>query len=85
MGKKNLRLKLQSITLINKVRTSQKTHCVNMTKPNRLFWKIVSACIENHRKHINTLRAQIVIFGILEGVAHRVIMAALQRELDDMV
>jgi hypothetical protein len=44
----------------NSVRTSQETHYVFVTKPNRLilFKEIIAVCCENHKKHINTLRGQ---------------------------
>lgn len=39
-----------------------------MTKTKRLFWEENAACIENHRKHINTLRAKTADFlQCLEG------------------
>jgi hypothetical protein len=37
----------------NSVRTSQETHHVSATKPNRLmlFWETVAVCCENHTEH----------------------------------
>jgi hypothetical protein len=44
----------------NPVRTSQETHYVTATKPNRLmlFRYIIAVYCENHTEHINTLRGQ---------------------------
>jgi hypothetical protein len=42
---------------MNSVRTSQETHYVSATKPNRLmvFRETVAVCCENHMKHTNIL------------------------------
>jgi hypothetical protein len=42
----------------NPVRTSQETHSVSITKPNRLmlFRETVAVYCENHTEHTNTLR-----------------------------
>jgi hypothetical protein len=42
------------------VRTSQETHYVSTTKPNRLmlFREIIAVYCENHTEHINKLRGQ---------------------------
>jgi hypothetical protein len=42
------------------VRTSQETHYVSATKPNRLilFKEIIAVYCENHTEHINTLCGQ---------------------------
>jgi hypothetical protein len=41
----------------NSVRTSQETHYVSATKPNRLmlFGETVAVYCENHMEHTNTL------------------------------
>jgi hypothetical protein len=45
---------------INSVRTSQETHYISATKPNRLmlFRKTVAVYCENHMEHTNTLCEQ---------------------------
>jgi hypothetical protein len=45
---------------INQVRTSQKTHYVSTTKPNRLmlFGETVAVYCENHTEHTDTLCGQ---------------------------
>jgi broad-specificity NMP kinase len=45
----------------NSVRTSQETHYVSTTEPNRLmlFREIIAVYCESHVKHTNTLRGQI--------------------------
>jgi hypothetical protein len=47
-------------TYKNSVRTSQETHHVSATKPNRLvlFRETVAVCCENHTEHTNKLRGQ---------------------------
>jgi predicted Zn-dependent protease with MMP-like domain len=52
----------------NSVRTSQETHYVSATKPNRLmlFREMISVYCENHTEHINTLCGQNVEFLILD-------------------
>jgi hypothetical protein len=42
------------------VRTSQETHSVSITTPNRLmlFGVIIAVCCENHTEHTNTLCGQ---------------------------
>jgi hypothetical protein len=49
-----------TILCINSVRTSQETHYVTATKPNRLmpFKETVAVYCENHMEHINTLCGQ---------------------------
>jgi hypothetical protein len=44
----------------NSVRTSQETHYVTATKPNRLmlFRETVAVCCENHTEHTDTLCGQ---------------------------
>jgi hypothetical protein len=46
--------------LNNAVRTSQETHYVSATKPNRLmlFREIIAVYCENHMEHINALCGQ---------------------------
>jgi hypothetical protein len=48
---------------MNPVRTSQETHHVSATKPNRLmlFRKTVAVYCEIHTKHTNTLCGQNVV------------------------
>jgi hypothetical protein len=50
----------QNAVYINSVRTSQETHDVPSTKPNRLllFTEISAVRCENHTEHINTLCGQ---------------------------
>jgi hypothetical protein len=40
----------------NPIRTSQKTHYVSTTRPNRLmlFWETVAVYCENHTEHTDT-------------------------------
>jgi translation initiation factor IF-1 len=42
---------------VSSVRTSQETHCVSATKPNRLmlFGETAAVYCENHMEHTNTL------------------------------
>jgi hypothetical protein len=49
-----------SVKYTNPVRTSQETHYVSATKPNRLmlFREIVTVYCENHTEHTNTLCGQ---------------------------
>jgi hypothetical protein len=44
----------------NSVRTSQETHYVSATKPNRLmpFKETVAVYCENHTEHTNNIRVQ---------------------------
>jgi hypothetical protein len=53
---------LQTETFLHKhsVRTSQETHCVSATKPNRsmLLKETVAVCCENRMKHSDTLCGQ---------------------------
>jgi hypothetical protein len=48
------------IIYTDSVRTSQETHYVSATKPNRLilFRETVAVYCENHTEHTNTLRGQ---------------------------
>jgi hypothetical protein len=48
------------MTYKNSVRTSQETHYVSTTKPNRLmlFRETVAVYFEIHMEHTNTLRGQ---------------------------
>jgi hypothetical protein len=48
----------QKAVYINAVSTSQETHYVSATKPNRLmlFRGIIAVYCENHTEHTNTLR-----------------------------
>jgi hypothetical protein len=48
------------ILYTDSVRTSQETHYVSATKPNRLmlFGETVAVYCENHKEHINTLCGQ---------------------------
>jgi hypothetical protein len=50
----------EHINYKNSVRTSQETHHVSATKPNRLmlFREIIAVYCENHTEHINTLCGQ---------------------------
>jgi hypothetical protein len=45
---------------INSVRTTQDTHTVSATEPNRLvmFTEIIAVYCENHMEHMNTLSGQ---------------------------
>jgi hypothetical protein len=47
-------------TYTNPVRTSQETHCISATEPNRLmlFRETVAVYCENHMEHTNTLCGQ---------------------------
>jgi hypothetical protein len=49
-----------SVIYTNPVRTSQETHYVSVTKPNRLmlFRETIAVYCENHTEHTNTLRGQ---------------------------
>jgi hypothetical protein len=51
---------LWNIIFKNSVRTSQETHYVTATKPNRLILlrETVAVCCENHTEHTNTLCVQ---------------------------
>jgi hypothetical protein len=46
------------------VPTSQKTHLISITKPNRLmlFREIFAVYCENHTKHINILWSKCMVF-----------------------
>jgi hypothetical protein len=48
---------LEDFNYINPVRTSQETHYVSATKPNRLmlFGETVAVYCENHTEHTDTL------------------------------
>jgi hypothetical protein len=50
----------QNAVYINAVRTSQETHHVFATKPNRLmlFAETIAVYCENHTEHINTVWRQ---------------------------
>jgi hypothetical protein len=50
-------IKFMSVMLKNSIRTSQETHYVSATNPNRLilFRETVAVYCENHRKHTNTV------------------------------
>jgi hypothetical protein len=54
----------QNAVYINSDRTSQETHYVSTTKPNRLmlFREIIAVYCENHTDHINTLCGQNAIY-----------------------
>jgi predicted Zn-dependent protease with MMP-like domain len=56
--------------LTNSVRTSQETHYVTATKPNRLmlFRETVAVYCENHTEHITTLCAEYIA---IQSVPHR--------------
>jgi hypothetical protein len=49
-----------AVGYINSVRASQETHCVSITKPNRLmlFREIIAVYCENHTEHIPTVCGQ---------------------------
>jgi translation initiation factor IF-1 len=69
----------------NSVRTSQETHYVSGTKPNRLilFRETVAVYCENHTEHINTLCGQNAetLFITIQFVPHRKhITSPLQRQ-----
>jgi hypothetical protein len=53
----------------NSVRTSQETHYVSATKPNRLmlFREIIAVYCENHTEHTNTLCRQNAEFSNVEA------------------
>jgi hypothetical protein len=61
------------IIYINSVRTSQETHYVPATKPNRLmlFRETVAVYCENHTEHTDTLRGQNAEFYCVQSVPHR--------------
>jgi hypothetical protein len=52
--------KKKTLVFINPVRTSQETHHVSTTKPNRLmlFGETVAVYCENHTEHTDTLCGQ---------------------------
>jgi hypothetical protein len=54
------RLPGQLVIYINLIRTSQETHYVSTTKPNRLmkFAETVAVYCENHTEHTDTLWAE---------------------------
>jgi hypothetical protein len=56
----NTEFTLNNILYINPVRTSQETHYVSTTKPNRLmlFGETVAVYCESHMEHIDTLCGQ---------------------------
>jgi hypothetical protein len=58
---------------INSVRTSQETHYVTTTKPNRLmlFGETVDVYCENHMEHTNTLCGQNAGFWYVKAAAKR--------------
>jgi hypothetical protein len=53
----------------NSVRTSQETHHVSATEPNRLMLlgEIIAVYCENHMEHINTLWAECSFFNVKAG------------------
>jgi hypothetical protein len=55
----------------NSVRTSQETHYVSVTEPNKLmlFRETVAVYCENHTEHINTLCGQNAVL-MLNQEAH---------------
>jgi hypothetical protein len=57
------------ILYTNPVRTSQETHYVSATKPNRLklFRETVAVYCENHMEHINTLCGNMKSFWMLDS------------------
>jgi hypothetical protein len=56
----------------NSVRTSQETHYVSATKPNRLmlFREIIAVYCENHMEHMNTLHGPTVKYSMLKQMVH---------------
>jgi hypothetical protein len=54
---------------VNSVRTSQETHYVSATKPNRLmlFGETVAVYCENHTEHTDTLCGQNVEFWYVKA------------------
>jgi hypothetical protein len=55
----------QNAVYINPVRTSQETHYVSATKPNRLmlFRKTVAVYCENHKEHRSSLFVKVIASG----------------------
>jgi hypothetical protein len=62
----------------NSVRTSQETHYVSATEPNRLmlFRETVAVYCENHTGHTNSLCGQNSKFLMLKQVVHIVTMTS---------
>jgi hypothetical protein len=60
----------QNAVYINSVRTSQETHYVFVTKPNRLmlFREIIAVYCENHTEHTNACGQFIEAGGTYCGV-----------------
>jgi hypothetical protein len=58
-----------TIVYTNPVRTSQETHYVSTTKPNRLmlFGETVAVYCENHTEHTNILCGQNVEFWCVKA------------------
>jgi hypothetical protein len=56
--------KYRDFTYNNSVRTSQETHYVSATKPNRLmlFRETIAVYCENHTEHTNTMCGHIAGF-----------------------
>jgi hypothetical protein len=54
------------------VRTSQETHYVSATKPNRLmpFRETVAVYCENRTEHKNTVMGKMLSFTVLKQVVH---------------
>jgi hypothetical protein len=59
---------ISSVAYKNLVRTSQETHYVSATKPNRLllFRETVAVYCENHTEHTNTIYEQNAYVSIVE-------------------
>jgi hypothetical protein len=63
------------------VRTSQETHYVSATKPNRLmlFRETVAVYCENHTEHVDTLCGQNARVHVCLKQAVRIVTTVLQR------
>jgi hypothetical protein len=61
------------------VRTSQETHSVSITTPNRLmlFREIIAVYCENHTEHINTLCGHNVAFVNVKAVEVHIVTSVL--------
>jgi hypothetical protein len=68
----NLLKNFFTILYKNPVRTSQETHYVSTTKPNRLmlFGETVAVYCENNTEHTYTLFGQNAVFLMLKQVVH---------------
>jgi hypothetical protein len=69
------KVELKTICIIykNSVHTSQETHHISATKPNRLmlFRETVAVYCENHTEHTDTLCGQNAVYIRIQSVPHR--------------